>query len=203
MTPEVRERIFEPFFTTKEMGKGTGLGLSTVYGIVQRSGGHIEVESELNQGTQFRIYLPEAKVVPSDDTAVSNAAAPLRGCETILLAEDEAGIRAMTRAYLEGLGYNVLEAGDGAEAVKVSSAFDGSIDLILTDLRMPIMRGDAVVDAVRKLRPAVKAIYISGSLEDLKADEFAKVLLKPFEFPELGRQVRSILDCDLRLTKAV
>jgi two-component system cell cycle sensor histidine kinase/response regulator CckA len=201
MTPEVRARIFEPFFTTKEAGKGTGLGLSTVYGIVQRLGGHIEVESEPHQGTQFRVYLPETKAVPSTSAAIASPVPPARGHETILLAEDEAGIRAMTRAYLEGLGYHMLEASDGLEAVKISREYHGAIDLILADLLMPIMRGDAVVLSIRESRPGIKALYISGCSEDLVADESAEVLLKPFEFPELGRRVRSILDFSLELRK--
>ena len=194
MPPDVRAHIFEPFFTTKDVGKGTGLGLSTVYGIVQRSGGHIEVDSEPHQGTRFRVYLPETKEVPEVSTAVASPAPPARGHETILLAEDELGIRAMTRAYLEGLGYHVLEAADGAAAVKVSREYHEQIDLVLTDLLMPIMRGDAVVLSIRESRPNVKALYLSGYAEDPVADESAEFLLKPFEFPELGRRVRSVLD---------
>jgi two-component system, cell cycle sensor histidine kinase and response regulator CckA len=202
MTPEVRTRIFEPFFTTKEVGKGTGLGLATVYGIVQRSAGHIEVESQLNQGTQFRIYLPETQAQPDISTVTASPPSPAPGHETILLAEDEIGIRAMTRAYLEGLGYRVLEATDGSEAVKISRKYESSIDLILTDFLMPIMRGDAVVDSIRKHRPGIKALYITGSSEVLDAKEPVQVLLKPFKFPELGCRVRAVLDSDLKLQKS-
>jgi two-component system cell cycle sensor histidine kinase/response regulator CckA len=202
MTQEVRARIFEPFFTTKEVGKGTGLGLATVYGIVQRSGGHIEVESQPNQGTQFRIYLPETQAAPDIGAVSASPPSPAPGHETILLAEDEVGIRAMTRAYLESLGYRVLEATDGSEAVKISRKYESSIDLILTDFLMPIMRGDAVVDSIRKHRPGIKALYITGSSEDLVADEPVEVLLKPFTFPELGRRVRAVLDSDLKLQKS-
>lgn len=201
MPPDVRARIFEPFFTTKEVGKGTGLGLSTVYGIVQRSGGHIEVDSELHQGTQFRVYLPETKEVREISTPIASSAPPARGHETILIAEDEIGIREMTRTYLESLGYHVIEAADGSEAVKVSREYDGSIDLVLTDLLMPNMRGDAAVRSIRETRPSVKALFISGYAEDLLAGEPAEVLLKPFEFPELGRRVRAILE--LKLQKPV
>jgi two-component system, cell cycle sensor histidine kinase and response regulator CckA len=200
MTPAVRLRAFEPFFTTKEIGKGTGLGLSTVYGIVKRSGGHIEVDSEPDQGSQFRIYLPQSRQAADIGAAVVSPPPPAGGHETILLAEDEVGIRAMTRAYLEGLGYNVLEAADGSDAVKISRNYDGSIDLVLTDFLMPTMRGDAVVDSIREHRPAVKALYISGSLEDLGAEP-AEVLSKPFEFPELGRRLRALLESDLKLPK--
>jgi CheY-like chemotaxis protein len=136
--------------------------------------------------------------VPIISAAVASPVPPARGHETILLAEDEVGIRAMTRAYLEGLGYHVLEAADGSEAVKVSREYPGSIDLVLTDLLMPIMRGDAVVLAIRETRPGVKALYISGYAEDLVADESTEFLLKPFEFPELGRRIRSVLDIGLQ-----
>jgi two-component system, cell cycle sensor histidine kinase and response regulator CckA len=201
MTSAVRARAFEPFFTTKEIGKGTGLGLSTVYGIVKRAGGHIEVDSEPNQGTQFRIYLPETRKAADAGAPVATPPPPAGGHETILLAEDEVGIRAMTRAYLEGLGYHVLEAADGLEAIKISRKYHGSIDLVLTDLLMPTMRGDAMVESIREHRPAIKALYISGSLEDLGADEHSDVLPKPFEFPELGRRLRMVVESDLKLPK--
>jgi two-component system, cell cycle sensor histidine kinase and response regulator CckA len=201
MTPAVRARAFEPFFTTKEIGKGTGLGLSTVYGIVKRSGGQIEVQSEPDQGTQFRIYLPETGNAADISPTAASPPPPAGGHETILLAEDEVGIRAMTRAYLEGLGYHVLEAADGSDAVKISRNYHGSIDLVLTDLLMPIMRGDAVVDSIREHRPEVKVLYISGTLEDLRADP-AEVLSKPFEFPELGRRLRTVLESDLKLPRS-
>jgi CheY-like chemotaxis protein len=116
------------------------------------------------------------------------------GDETILLAEDEAGIRAMTRAYLEGLGYHVLEASNGAEAVRISDEYRGTIHLVLTDILMPILRGYAAVKAIREHRPNVKALYISGYSEENAADSGSEVLYKPFEFPELGRRLRSVLD---------
>lgn len=194
MTPEIKAHIFEPFFTTKQTGKGTGLGLSTVHEIVQRYGGHIEVESEPERGTQFWISLPEIAAPPQPATEAASPVPPARGQETILLAEDEAGIRAMTKAYLEGLGYHVVEAVDGSEAVKISRDFQGAIDLVLTDIGMPLMRGDAAVAAIRELRAGVKALYISGGSQEQVANDMADVLYKPFEFPELGRRVRSVLD---------
>jgi signal transduction histidine kinase len=202
MSPEVRARIFEPYFTTKEVGKGTGLGLSTVHGIVQRSGGRIEVESKPNQGTQFRIYLPETQAAANISAVNASPPPPEPGHETILLAEDESRIRAMTRTYLESLGYRVLEATDGLEAVKISRKYESSIDLILTDYLMPIMRGDAVVNSIRKHRPDIKALYITGSSGVLTAGGPVEVLLKPFKFPELGRRVRTVLDSDLKLQKS-
>jgi two-component system cell cycle sensor histidine kinase/response regulator CckA len=201
MSPEAKARIFEPFFTTKGAGKGTGLGLSIVCENVKRLGGHIEVDSEQNRGTQFRVFLPKTTAEPIIDTLETSPAEPAQGCETILLAEDEAGIRAMTRAYLEGLGYHVLEAADGSEAVKVSGEYPGPIDLVLTDLLMPIIRGDAVVFSIREKRPGITALIMSGSLDDLVADKRDDVILKPFEFPELGRRVRSILDSHAAATR--
>jgi len=202
MAREIQNRIFEPFFTTKERGKGTGLGLSTVYGIVQKAGGDIEVESEPGQGTQFRIYLPKTDSAAVERAPVSNLPTPATGHETILLAEDEVGIRAMTRAYLEGLGYRVLEASDGLDAVKISHKYRGPIDLILTDLIMPVMRGDAVVASIRKQRPRIKALYMSGNPEGHDTAESDEVLLKPFRISNLGVRVRSILDSDIKRQKA-
>jgi PAS domain S-box-containing protein len=194
MPPEVKKRIFEPFFTTKAVGKGTGLGLSIANEIVRRFGGHIEVDSELHKGTRIRVYLPETTRAPEVKKDVATPPPMLRGHETILLAEDEVGIRAMTRAYLESLGYKVLEAANGAEAINISHEYEGPIDLVLTDVLMPIVRGDAVVRSIRRERPSVKALYMSGFSEDLGGDGAANLLLKPFDFPELGRRVRSTLD---------
>lgn len=199
MTPEVQARIFEPFFTTKEIGKGTGLGLSTAYAVIQKAGGSIEVESQVGQGTQVRVYLPETKAQPVLNSVVVPLPPPIHGRETILLAEDEIGIRTMARAFLENLGYRVLEAPNGMEAVKVSREFDDVIDLVVTDLLMPIMRGDAAVASIRENRPNIKVLYISGSTEELA--EAAEVLHKPFKFPELGRRVRTVLDSESELKK--
>jgi CheY-like chemotaxis protein len=173
-----------------------------VYGIVQKAGGYIEVESEPGQGTQFRIYLPQTDSAAVERATVSSLPTPASGHETILLAEDEVGIRAMTRAYLESLGYRVLEASDGSDAVKISREYPGPIDLILTDLIMPVMRGDTVVASIRKQRPRVKALYISGNPEGHDTPESDEVLLKPFRISELGIRVRSMLDSDITRQKA-
>lgn len=195
MTPEVKARIFEPFFTTKQLGRGTGLGLSTVLGIAERAGGRIDVQSEPARGAVFRVYLPKIKAAPAEHVPKS-ASAPGGGTETILLAEDESGIRAMTRAYLEALGYRVIEAVDGAEAIRRSMEYAGPIHLVLTDLLMPGMRGDSAVRAIRSHRPEVKAIFMSGYTDQDVTGDPAAILSKPFEFPELGRRLRSILDSD-------
>jgi PAS domain S-box-containing protein len=193
MTPEVQEHIFEPFYTTKPIGRGTGLGLSTVLGIAKKARGKVEVRSEPNHGATFRVYLPRfSEAVPSG--SAPSVSLPQGGTETILLAEDESGIRSMTRAYLESLGYRVLEAADGAEAVTRSSEYAGTIHLMLTDLHMPNRRGDSAFDMIRKDRPGIKAIFMSGYLDDQITEERHKMLRKPFPLPELGRRVRSVLD---------
>ncbi|MBO0910644.1 MAG: PAS domain S-box protein [Acidobacteria bacterium] len=193
MTPEVRAHIFEPFFTTKEVGKGTGLGLSSVLGVAQRAGGYIEVDSQPKRGTTFRIYLPQVEQPPRDaaQALVSESAG---GNETILFAEDESGIRAMTRAYLESLGYRVLEAADGSEAIARSLEYAGPIHLVLTDLLMPGFRGDEAVKMIRAQRPEVKAVFISGHVGRETIGHRDPILYKPFDLAELGRQIRSTLD---------
>jgi CheY-like chemotaxis protein len=195
MTPEVQERIFEPFYTTKAIGRGTGLGLSTVLGAAKKARGKVEVRSEPNHGATFRVYLPRfsALVPVAPPPSVS---LPAGGNETILLAEDESGIRSMTRAYLESLGYRVLEAADGAEAIARSTEYPGRIDLVLTDLHMPKRRGDSAFDVIRRDRPGTKAIFISGYLDDQITAGPEHMLRKPFALPELGRRVRSVLDID-------
>ena len=194
MTLDTQAHIFEPFFTTKEPGKGTGLGLATVYGIVQRAEGQIKISSQLDQGTSFRVYLRQTVVAPGTKNVAPEKLAVPGGHETILLAEDEAGIRAMTRTYLEGLGYRVLEAANGTEAIALAKEYRGSIDLVLTDVMMPGVRGDAVVKAIRQDRPGVQAILISGFAEGTKIDRSLEILEKPFEFPDLARRIRTLLN---------
>jgi len=195
MTPEVQERIFEPFYTTKQVGRGTGLGLSTVSGIAKRAHGKVEVTSEPNQGATFRVYLPRF-AAPAPRVSAPSVSVPQGGNETILLAEDESGIRSMTRAYLESLGYRVLEAADGEEAITRSSEYAGTINLLLTDLHMPNRRGDSVVEIIRRDRPGIRAIFMSGYVDDQTARGVENLLYKPFTLPELGQQVRIVLDSD-------
>jgi two-component system, cell cycle sensor histidine kinase and response regulator CckA len=193
MTAEVKAHLFEPFFTTKQVGKGTGLGLSTVLGIVTKAGGRIDVKSEPGMGTTFRIYLPtvSASLISVKPSAL---AAPSGGHETILLAEDEAGIRTMTRAYLETLGYRVLEAADGVEAIRLSFEYTATIHLVVTDVLMPEMRGDTAVEKIQSQRPGIKALFVSGYTDTELFRDVEQILYKPYEFPELGRRVRAILD---------
>lgn len=196
MTPDIQSHIFEPFFTTKEPGKGTGLGLATVYGIVQRAQGQIRISSLPDHGTSFRVYLKQTAVAPGTKNALPEKLPVPHGHETVLLAEDEAGIRAMTRAYLEGLGYRVLEAANGTEAIALSKEYRGALHLVVTDVMMPGVRGDAVVKAIRQHRPGTQAILISGFADGTNIDRSLEVLEKPFEFPDLGHRIRMLLDLD-------
>lgn len=193
MSEEIKKHIFEPFFTTKEAGHGTGLGLSTVYGIVEAAEGHINVESEPTQGATFRVYLPSASGALRPELKVQEAP-PGGGEETILLVEDEAGIRDMTKVYLETLGYKVLEAGDSREAERLSREHQSTIDVVVTDVVMPGKRGDQMLRDIRKIRPGTVAVFISGFADVHELDKDIPVLEKPFAFPDLGRRVRQVLD---------
>jgi two-component system cell cycle sensor histidine kinase/response regulator CckA len=198
MKDEVKARIFEPFFTTKGLGKGTGLGLATVYGIVKQAGGQITVESRIGAGTTFAILLPALPAVASPVERDWVRVAP-RGTETVLLAEDEEGVRRVARLALEMQGYRVLEAGTGAEALRALDAHPGPVHLLLTDVVMPDLGGRDLADAVRARRPWVKVLYTSGHTDDVAirygvseaADAF---LQKPFTLLGLARKVREVLD---------
>ena len=194
MSPEISSHIFEPFFTTKDIGKGTGLGLSTVYGIVEQAGGHITVESEPGHGTTFRVYFPRADQPVTITESKPPLPDPGKGHETILLVEDEEGIRTMTRTYLQSLGYKVLEAENGPEALRVSREHHGVIHLLLSDILMPEMRGDDLARQISAERPDTLTVFISGYANVHELDPKYTVIEKPFAFPDLGRQVREILD---------
>ena len=202
MPPEIKQRIFEPFFSTKDIGKGTGLGLSMVYGIVEQANGHITVESEPNHGTTFRIYLPLSahKAVGKPEPVAMPA--PSRGTGTLLLVEDEAGIRMMTRKYLEDLGYTVLEADSGQRAFDIFKEHKDAIELVVTDMIMPGMRGDDLIHKVREEQPSMGAIFISGYVDTGEWEKEIPVLEKPFSFPELGRLVEGSLAKTRRIAKA-
>ena len=199
MDTEIMVHLFEPFYTSKSTGKGTGLGLSTVYGIVKQSGGEIVVESEPGRGATFHIYMP--RIAGAMETAHSAAARPgiLTGTETILLVEDEPGVRQLVREMLHRLGYTILEAGGGPEALRLYDQHHGSIDLLLTDVIMPQMSGRDLAERLRLRRPSLKVLYVSGYTDDmlahhgmLEADVF--LLPKPFAPDELARKLREVLD---------
>jgi CheY-like chemotaxis protein len=198
MDAETQAHIFEPFFTTKEQGKGTGLGLATVYGVVKQSGGFIWVYSELGRGTTFKIYLPRVDGPAASIPVVHIPSSLARGTETVLLAEDEQDVREVAREFLESAGYTVLEAAGGAEALEVSAAHAGPIELLITDMVMPGISGQELARKMRGLREGIRVIYMSGYSEHAageaaKCDAAAMVLTKPFSRAVLLRTVRDIL----------
>jgi len=197
--PALLAKIFEPFFTTKERGKGTGLGLATVFGIVKQSGGHVGVYSEVGLGTTFKVYLPQAEQSSKRSKAPSRILPPPRGTETILLAEDEAAVRALTRTILSGCGYRVLESVDGEDAVRVAAAHGGPIHLLVTDVVMPGAGGRVVAEQLVEQYPALRVIYVSGYTDDAiirhgVLREGVNFLQKPFTPAALARKVRDVLD---------
>jgi len=202
MDAKTQTHIFEPFFTTKEKGKGTGLGLATVYGVVKQSGGFIWVYSEPGQGTTFKIYLPRVDEPVEARLEKASAEAP-RGCETILLVEDERDVREVAREFLGLSGYTVLEAKDGAEAIETAMRHPGTIHLLVTDMVMPGMGGRELAAHLAPLRPEMKVVYMSGyteysSVHQGDLDENAVLLTKPFTRSILTRTVREALRAEER-----
>jgi PAS domain S-box-containing protein len=197
--PEVRSRLFEPFFTTKERGKGTGLGLSTVYGIVKQSGGEIRVYSELDKGTTFKIYLPRVTDADSQPAQAAEPSPVERGEETLLLAEDEPGVRALARDVLRQHGYQVLEALDVPDALRICREHPERIHLLLTDVVMPVMSGRELAERVAQIRPEIKVLYMSGYTDNIVVSHGVtsidkEFLQKPFTPRSLARKVRETLD---------
>jgi len=197
--PAVMAKISEPFFTTKETGKGTGLGLATVYGIVKQSGGHIAVYSEVGKGATFKIYLPQVERRSVGAKTPSQILAPPRGTETILIAEDEASVRALTSMILTECGYQVLEAADGDAAVRLAAGHVGPIHLLVTDVVMPGASGRATAERLTKQYPTMRVIYVSGYTDDAVIRhgvlrEGVSFLQKPFTAAALARKVRDVLD---------
>jgi two-component system, cell cycle sensor histidine kinase and response regulator CckA len=188
--------IFEPFFTTKDVGKGTGLGLATVHGVVAQSGGHLFVDSSVAAGTTFRILLPRADGAPEARKTMVYASS--RGTETVLLVEDEPAVRAVARIVLKQAGYTVLEAAGGYDALDLADRHDGSIDVVLSDLVMPLMSGYALVERLREKRPDIRVLLMSGYSEEMVARESPTaqlpLLQKPFSPDELKHRIREILD---------
>jgi signal transduction histidine kinase/ActR/RegA family two-component response regulator len=198
MADDVKERIFEPFFTTKEPGKGTGLGLSTVYGIINQSGGTIEVDSRLGRGTSFIIKLPTAETVPATDVGVAANEDLPRGSETILIVEDAEDVRILARRSLEERGYTVFVARNAEEALEIGIA--GKIDVLLTDIVMPHTSGPQLVARYVATRPRPVVIYMSGyadeALAQYEIDASTVFLRKPFTPGMLARAVRDALAAD-------
>jgi signal transduction histidine kinase len=200
MTEEVKAHIFEPFFTTKAPGKGTGLGLATGFGIVKQSSGHIEVETQLGKGTTFKICFPQVPepvepvaVEPQEETEVAG------GTETVLLVEDETVVRELAVTALRERGYQVIEAANGAEGLFLARQHQGKIDLILTDVVMPVMGGKEMADALRETHPETKVLFTSGYSDEVIGRHGVlrpgiEFLQKPYHSATLARRVREVLD---------
>jgi len=201
--PEVQEKIFEPFFTTKEVGKGTGLGLSTVYGIVKQTGAHIHFTSNVGEGTVFRIFVPrfvpeEGEVTASVSEEGDAEIADLTGSASILLVEDEEAVRAFAARALSSRGYKIYEAESGVDALEVMDEAGGKIDLVVSDVVMPELDGPSLLRELRKKRPDLKIIFISGYAEDafkknLPEGEDFQFLPKPFSLKQLAIAVKETL----------
>jgi two-component system cell cycle sensor histidine kinase/response regulator CckA len=199
MDEATRARIFEPFFTTKDPGKGTGLGLATVYGIVTQHDGLIEVYSEPQHGTVFKVYLPAAFTAETERASIEPATAPMGLGETVLLVEDSDAVRELLAETLERQNYRVLIASDGAEGVALSDSFDGTIDLLVTDMVMPQLGGREVADHVRAARPGTKVLFLSGYTDDTIVrhgvlEPGAAFMQKPVGPRKLLIRVRELLD---------
>ncbi len=198
MDEKTKEKIFEPFFTTKEAGKGTGLGLSIVYGIIRQHNGYINVYSEPDKGTTFRIYLPLVKAAAEVNKPVE-LAEPAGGTETVLLAEDNAEVRKITRSVLEAFGYTVFEAVDGEDAVNRFMKNKDSIELLIFDVIMPLKSGKDAYEEILRVRPDINVLFLSGYTIDIVSNKgiFAEGLnfiSKPVSSNNLLSKIREILD---------
>jgi two-component system cell cycle sensor histidine kinase/response regulator CckA len=216
--PEARDKIFDPFYTTKEIGKGTGLGLATVYGFIKQSGGFIYFDSEVSKGTTFRIFIP--RYIPAADdvrapdlpqttspalagalSAAEDArrvATDLTGQGTILLVEDEETLRILNARGLTSRGYNVVEAGNGVEAIERLEELGGHVDLVVSDVVMPEMNGPKLFHELRKRNPSIKVIFVSGYAEDAFEDDMPDpdtfdFLAKPFTLKQLVERVKETM----------
>jgi CheY-like chemotaxis protein len=197
------QMIFDPFFTTKEQGKGTGLGLAIVYGIVRQSGGWIEVTSKVEHGTSFSIYLPRVDGISTSDRTASVAGETLHGSETVLVVEDEDGVRRLTAETLESYGYHVLEAANPAEALGIAEQHSDEIQLLLTDVILPGMNGKSLAERVQELIPDINVIFMSGYPADVISkrgimEREVGYLSKPFSPESLAAKVREVLAASSR-----
>jgi two-component system, cell cycle sensor histidine kinase and response regulator CckA len=198
MDAETRRRIFEPFFTTKGVGKGTGLGLATVYGMVKQAGGDIWVYSEIGRGTTFKVYFPRVMDPVADALATPEDSAQPEGSETVLVVEDEDTVRNLTVMLLRQLGYNVLAASSGAEAIALSASCQDHIALLLTDVVMPNMSGRQLADELLPVRPGMRVLYVSGYTENTVVhhgvlEPGVAFVPKPFTRETLAKKIREVL----------
>lgn len=199
MDEKTQERIFEPFFTTKETRKGTGLGLSIVYGIIDMHKGHINVNSEVGKGTAFQIFLPAVDRAEEPVIEAGSVEAPCKGTETVLLADDDPGVRKTVRFILEENGYKVVEASDGVDAVSRFVENRDSVSILVLDVRMPVKNGRQAYNEIKRIAPGIKTVFVSAYTEDIIdnrwiAEEKLGFVLKPFTHTELLHKVRELLD---------
>jgi CheY-like chemotaxis protein len=199
MDEETKKRIFEPFFTTKEVGKGTGLGMAIIYGIIKQHNGYISVYSERGKGTTFKIYLPlisdgirEEQWTPESEPAPG-------GTETVLLAEDDEAVRELHMVILEEAGYRVIEAVEGVDALEKFTEQMAEVDMLATDVIMPRMNGKSLYEEIRKIRPDMKVLFMSGYTKDIIVergiiDDACGVVTKPVNPHELLKKIREQLD---------
>ena len=202
MPHDVSARAFEPFFTTKEPGRGTGLGLAMVYGVVKQAGGHVHVESAVGEGTAFELYFPLYEGAAATPTVRADLPGAAEGTETILLVEDEPGLRALARRILERQGYTVLASANGREALDAAAVHAAPLHLVLTDVVMPELNGRTMVERLRIARPEIAVVYMSGYTDDdvlLRGalEQDASYIQKPFAPAELLRVVRETLDASI------
>ena len=198
MTAETRKKIFEPFFTTKELGQGTGLGLATVFGIVEQNDGVIEVYSEPEKGSSFKVYFPRVANQTSNLKDLKTPV-PTGGQETVLVVEDEEIVRNMVVKVLKRLGYQVLSASSGDKALGLAESYNNPIDLLLTDVIMPHMNGRQLAGKLSESRPDIKVLYASGYTHNVIAhhgvlSEGVEFITKPYSLDRLSSRVREVLD---------
>ncbi len=203
MDAETQSRIFEPFFTTKSRDEGTGLGMSVVYNIVRGSGGHVRLTSEPGKGSTLHVFFPRVAEVPTAEVRPAPTEPTRAGPETILVAEDQPDLRWMICQFLQSLGYSVLEATNGSDAVALAEQYKGPIDVVLTDVVMPHVRGPEVALKLASARPDIKIIYMSGYTEgEISAiggeSNVAQILQKPFELDFLAAKIREVLEARTR-----
>lgn len=201
MDKETLENIFEPFFTTKEMGKGTGLGLAIIYGIVKQNNGFIEVETELGEGTSFKIYLPRLKGVGEEKPQKMAHETPLGRGETILIVEDDLSVLQMAQQLFKDLGYAVLTVSTPLEALNLSRKYRGEIHVLLTDVVLPEMSGKDLADEIEKIRPGIRILFMSGYPADVIAHhgilyEDVHFVEKPFTAETLAKKIQEVLGTD-------
>ncbi len=198
MSAEIREKIFEPFFTTKQLGQGTGLGLATVFGIIEQNEGNIEVYSEPQMGSSFKVYFP-CVAEESETRTRSESREPVGGPETVLVVEDEEIVRTLAVRLLEHCSYNVLAAASAGDAIVLAERYEGPIDLLLTDVVMPQMNGRELAERLIKMRPGIKVLYTSGYTQNIIAhhgvlDDGIQFVAKPYSLDSLTARVREVLD---------